>query len=113
MKLIDDDIFDLAVAANEKITVKIVKSIGVVDLINYSWNGSDPVLPKQQPYERTPFGTNPNPSHLGVMIHFAGDDGGSFTIEVRGVQGGDVSSYDYDQGEGETFKPLIYDIRKA
>lgn len=124
MQMIDDNPFLLAVENGETITVKIIQSFGMAELVNYSLNGSGMPFPKSTSLEFTvtkngdgTLGfafrlggfqpTGPNPSRLVMLLHFAGNNGGSFKVKVTGSQGG-VSGYSDDQRESEAFRTLMY-----
>jgi len=98
--------FQLILNPKETATVKVVKSIKLLDKVSYSLNGGDTPgeLPKSQPCSISIDST----SDLGVSIFYAENEGGSFTIDVTGSDGGDTSSTSDIQQKDEAFRSLSY-----
>src|SRR5690242_15872739 len=99
MKMNNGDPLDLTVEQDEVITVVIVRSTGLVDFVNYSLNGTSFPGTKSKseplaiPVHRT--------GNLGVTLHYAENDGGSFSIQTTGDRGGDVSVFSASQAPNE------------
>jgi hypothetical protein len=111
MKQRDDDPFRFDVEDKETVEVKIIRSIGIADLVNYTLNGSDTTpgpLPKNSPVI---FTVNKR-SKLGVMCTFTDNTGGSFTVRVSGDKGGSFTD-SVTRDEGESFKTRLYTFFKT
>ena len=106
MKINNGDPLDLTVEQDEVITVVIVRSTDLVDLVNYSLNGTafPGTRPKSQPLAFPVHRTG----NLGVTLHYADSDGGSFSVQVTGDRGGDVSVFSDNQGANEAFRAFGY-----
>lgn len=106
MKMNNGDPFDLSIAQDEVITVLIVRSTGVVEFVNYSLNGTS--------FPGTKVKSEPcvfpvhRSSILAMTLHYAADDQGSFSIQVTGDRGGDVSVASDNQAAGEVFTTVSY-----
>jgi len=106
MKMNNGNPLDLTVEQDEVMSFLIVRSADLVDLVNYSLNGASfpGTKPKSEglafPVHRT--------SNLGVTVHYADDDGGSFSIQATGDRGGDVSVFSDSQEPKEAFRTFIY-----
>jgi len=98
----------LIVDPNEAVTLEIIKSIKLVDKVSYSLNGGDTPgdLPKSQPCT---FGIDAT-SDLAVTVFFAENDGASFTIQVKGSNGGDVATFSDTQATDEAFQTVGYTL---
>jgi hypothetical protein len=112
MKKVKGSTFNLQFADNETIKVEIINRIKLGPNANYAFNQTDPVLPVETPYTRQLHKTGPNadpdPSFLSVRITFAETGGGSFTLRVTGDQGGDVSTFDYEQAGKQAEEQVNY-----
>jgi hypothetical protein len=97
---------DLIVGATETVTISIVRSTGLAETVNYSLNGtaSPGSRPKNQPCV-FPVSTN---SDLAMTVHYAANQGGSFTTRATGSLGGDVSEVSETQAPGEAFRLMGY-----
>ena len=106
MKINNKNPLDLQVEQDEVITVLIVRSIGLVELVNYSLNATSfpGTKPKGQPCV---FPVHKS-SNLGMTVHYAQNDGGSFSVQVTGDRGGDVSVFSANQATGEAFRTIGY-----
>lgn len=117
MKKINGSTFNLQFADQETLKVEIINPIKVGPFANYAFNGADPVLPVATPYtrqlEKAGANADPNPSSLSVRVTFAEQGGGSFSIRVTGDQGGDVSTFDYEQAGAQSEEQVNYTINIA
>jgi hypothetical protein len=106
MKLKENDPLDLLVEEDEVITIRVVSSIGLADVINYSLNGSafPGTKPKNEPCV---FPIHKN-SDLAMTLHYVANSGGSFSIQTTGSKAGDVSVFPDTQGQGEAFRTVGY-----
>ena len=106
MKMNGGDPFDLIIDQDEAITVQIVRSIGLVDLVNYSLNGT--AFPGTKPKSEPCVFQVHRSSVLSMTLHYAENDKGSFSIQVTGDHGGDVSVASDSQATGEAFTTVSY-----
>lgn len=106
MKMNHGDPFDLIIEQDEVVTVLIVRSIGLVELVNYSLNGTAFPGTKQKS-EPCVFPVHRS-SVLSMTLHYAANDGGNFSIQVTGDRGGDVSVASDNQATGEAFTTVSY-----
>jgi hypothetical protein len=106
MKMNNGDTFDLIVDQDEAITVIVVRSIGLVDLVNYSLNGT--AFPGTKPKSDPCSFQVHRSSVLSMTLHYADNEGGSFSIQVTGDHGGDVSVASDSQATGEAFTTVSY-----
>jgi hypothetical protein len=106
MKMKNGDPLDLIVEQDEVVTILVVRSIGLADLVNYSLNGTafPGTKPKSDPCV-FPISKN---SDLAMTLHYAADEGGNFTIQVTGGGGGDVSLFPETQAKGAAFRTVGY-----
>jgi len=106
MKKRNNDPLDLIVEEDEVITILIVKSIELAELVNFSLNGSafPGTRPKSEPCV---FPIHKN-SDLAMTLHYVANSGGSFSVQTTGSQGGDVSVFTDTQNEGEAFRTVGY-----
>ena len=106
MKMNNGDPLDLTVEQDEVITILIVRSTGLVEFVNYTLNGTSfpGTKPKSEPLAFPVHRTG----NLGVTLHYADDQGGSFSIQVTGDRGGDVSVFSDSQAPQEAFRAFGY-----
>lgn len=114
MQKINGSNFNLQFADGETLRAEVINRIKIAPFVNYSFNGADPVLAVGTPYtrklEKAGLNADPNPSTLSVRVTFAEQGGGSFRIQVTGDQGGDVSTFDYDQGGAQAEEQVNYTV---
>jgi len=117
MKKVNGSTFNLQFVDKETVKVEVINRIKLAPFANYAFNEADPVLPVEKPYtrqlEENGVNADPSPSFLSVRVTFAENDGGSFTVRVTGDQGGDVSTFDYEQGAGQGDEQLNYTLNLA
>jgi hypothetical protein len=106
MKMNNGDPFDLIIDQDEAITVTVVRSIGLIDLVNYSLNGT--AFPGTKPKSEPVSFQVHRSSVLAMTLHYAENKGGSFSIQVTGDRGGDVSVASDNQADGEVFTTASY-----
>jgi hypothetical protein len=106
MKLKGTDPLDLFVEPDEVITIVVVSSTGLAELVNYSLNGTafPGTKPKSDPCV---FPVHKN-SDLAVTLHYVAKEGGSFSLQATGDKGGDVSVFSATQAKGAAFKTIGY-----
>jgi len=117
VKKINGSTFNLEVADQETLKVEIANRIKIAPFANYSLNGKDPVLPVATPYthkfEKGSAAADPTPSFLSVRVTFAEQGGGSFSIRITGDQGGDVSTFNYEQAGAQAEEQVNYIVNVA
>src|SRR5260370_33876808 len=108
MKMRNNDPLDLIVQEDEVITIRIVKSIDLAELVNFSLNGSafPGTRPKSEPCV---FPIHKN-SDLAMTLHYVANSGGSFSVQTTRSQGGAVSVFTDTQAQGEAIKTGGYSI---
>jgi hypothetical protein len=106
MNMRDDNPLDLIVAQDEVITLLVVRSTGLADLVNYSLNATS--FPGTKPKSEPCVFPVHRSSNLGMTVHYVGDDGGSFSVQATGDRGGDVSVFSANQATGEAFRTIGY-----
>jgi hypothetical protein len=108
MKMNKGNPLDLTVEQDEVLSVLIVRSTDLVDLVNYSLNGTSfpGTKPKSEPLAFPVHRTG----NLGVTVHYVDNDVGSFSIQATGDHGGDVSVFSDSQSPKESFRTFIYKL---
>jgi len=106
MKTRNNNPQDLIVKPNEKITISIVQSTGLLQEVTYSLDGSKTFpgpKPKNQPCT-FPVSQNGN---LTMTMFYAGNSGGSFKVKVTGSAGGE-SEVSGTQPDNATFESISF-----
>jgi hypothetical protein len=106
MKMNQGDPFDLIVEQDEVITILVVRSIGLVEFVNYSLNGT--AFPGTKPKSDPCVFQVHRSSVLSMTLHYAANAGGSFSMQVTGDRGGDVSVASDSQATDEAFTTVSY-----
>ncbi|HLG12984.1 MAG TPA: hypothetical protein VJH03_00450 [Blastocatellia bacterium] len=107
MKIVGGNPLRLECEAGETVTVRVLNSIKILDLVNYKWDGPDN-LPGPTHKDTPISGAIDRRRTLGVQINYPEDSGGSFTMQATGDHGGDVSTHQDEQADGEEFSQFFY-----
>jgi len=106
VKINNKNPLDLQVEQDEVITLQIVRSIGLVELVNYSLNATS--FPGTKPKSEPVVFPVQKSSNFGMTVHYAENAGGSFSVQVTGDRGGDVSVFSAKQAADEAFRTIGY-----
>ncbi len=106
MKIIGGNQLRLQCEVGETVTVRVLNSIKILNLVNYRWDGTETPGPTDK---NTPVTEKIDRRRtLGVQINYPEQSGGSFTMQATGDKGGDVSSYQDQQADDEEFSQFFY-----
>lgn len=106
MKMKNGDPLDLIVEQDEVITILVVSSIGLAELVNYSLNGT--AFPGTKPKSEPCVFPVHRPSDLAMTLHYVANSGGSFSLQTTGDKGGEVSVFADTQAKGAAFRTVGY-----
>lgn len=106
MKIKQTDPLDLLVEADEVVTIQVVSSFGLAELVNFSLNGTAFPGTKQKS-DACVFPVHKN-SDLAMTLHYVAKEGGSFSLQATGDKGGDISVFAATQAKNAAFKTIGY-----